>query len=88
MRKLIIAIVITLSTAASLMAQSTTSVKEVTLESTHYGTKILPLGTTKNNNIVVFYDHYDGSKYVLKTRLIGPKSNMGAPPAPSPALGV
>lgn len=56
---------------------ATAAVVEVTLESTGYAGKILPLGSTVNNDIVVFYDHYYGGQQNLRARVIGPAGGLG-----------
>lgn len=57
---------------AGVAAQEPTASKELTLETTSYAYAILPLSTTVNNNIIVFYDHREGNTTSLKSRMIKP----------------
>ena len=64
--------------ASPLAAQGPTATLDFDLENTRYGFNILPLGSTINKRICVFYDHYTvGNEWNLKTRVIGAAGSVG-----------
>jgi hypothetical protein len=70
MRNYLLAMAVACMFAAPLVAQEPSFVQDYMLETTSYGTHFVILGNTLNSDFVVFYDHYSGSNYNLKTVLI------------------
>ena len=67
MRILLLTTATALLFAAPLAAQAPSFVEDYFLETTTYGSHFVILGNTLNSDFVVFYDHYSGGNFVLKS---------------------
>lgn len=77
MRRIILLFSTILVLALPAAAQDPAATKDLTISNNEFGFKFKPMGTTINNNFVLFYEAFSGGTTALKARTVGPTGALG-----------